>query len=167
MTDASGRQPTTPVPQLTTEPVARRARIWPRKVPARIGRARTSTVVLAVLFLGLFVLWIGVRPANTDGVPATPASSTTGVEQPAPTTEPPATTSEPAPTSTAEETTTTPRTTTSRPTTTAPTTTTDEDEPTSTPTTTAPERTTAAPSTTRPAPTTTAPAPTSAADPTD
>jgi hypothetical protein len=54
----SDEQPTTVLPQPTTEqpavtvaPATRRARIWHRKVPARIGRARTSTVVIGCLFV--------------------------------------------------------------------------------------------------------------------
>ncbi|PWW22392.1 hypothetical protein JD79_01544 [Geodermatophilus normandii] len=94
-----------------------------RRTPGHVGRARTSTLVLAVLFVGLGVLYLYVRPPD----PAVdPAGGTTQVSTPAPapaTTEPP-TTTEPVPT-TAE---TTPEETTpaqtSEPTTTLPTTTT-------------------------------------------
>jgi hypothetical protein len=55
---SSDEQPTTVLPQSTPErpavtvaPATRRARIWQRKVPARIGRARTSTVVIGCLFV--------------------------------------------------------------------------------------------------------------------
>jgi cytoskeletal protein RodZ len=83
-----------------------------RRTPGHIGRARTSTLVLALLFVGLGVLYLYVRPAD----PATdPAGGTTQVSTPAPapatTTAPP--TTEPAPT-TPEET--TPPTTTGLPT---------------------------------------------------
>ncbi|MEI4280800.1 hypothetical protein [Klenkia terrae] len=145
----SERQPTTPVPTVTSaatvtaEPATRRARVWPRRVPARIGRARTSTVVLAVLFVALFFAWDPSAMSTSLSDPA-PAST----EQPAPTTDAPApttTTTEPTPT-TSGGTTSAPPSTSS--TTTAPSTTTEDDEsPTSTP----------APTTTAPAPTTTAP----------
>ena len=55
---SSDEQPTTVLPEPATEhpgvtvaPATRRARIWQRKVPARLGRARTSTVVIGCLFV--------------------------------------------------------------------------------------------------------------------
>jgi hypothetical protein len=44
-------QPTVEQPAVTIAPATRRARVWHRKVPARIGRARTSTVVIGCLFV--------------------------------------------------------------------------------------------------------------------
>ncbi len=84
-------------------------------IPHHLGRARTSTVVLSVLFLGIGTLWLNVRP--TENQPA----GTAGVEQPvapvnpvvpttpAPTTEPVPTT-EPEPTTASEVPTTPPST---------------------------------------------------------
>ena len=53
-------QPTTVLPQqtveqpsVTTSPATRRARTWHRRIPARIGRARSSTVVIGALFVVL------------------------------------------------------------------------------------------------------------------
>ena len=50
--------PTTVIPQqtveqpaVTTAPATHRARVWQRKLPQRIGRARTSTVIIGCLFV--------------------------------------------------------------------------------------------------------------------
>ena len=58
MSSPSDDLPTTVIPQqtaeqpaVTTAPATRRSRIWPSKLPARIGRARTSTVVIGALFV--------------------------------------------------------------------------------------------------------------------
>lgn len=63
MTTPSDEQPTTVLPQQTAEqpaataaPATRRTSVWHRHVPARIGRARTSTLVIGGLFVVLFVL---------------------------------------------------------------------------------------------------------------
>jgi hypothetical protein len=79
-------------------------RRWWSSVPHHLGRARTSTVVLALLFVGLYVLWLYVRPPD---VPTAPATDGTTVQTPATTApaEPPATT---APTTTAPAPTTSP-----------------------------------------------------------
>ena len=66
-------------------------------IPRHLGRARTSTVVLTLLFLGIGALWLNIRP---DPAPTAPASGG-GIDQPAPvvpTT--PAPTTEPVPTPT-------------------------------------------------------------------
>lgn len=131
----SGPEPTReqPGPQLSTAPATGRRRIWPsRRVPGHIGRARTSTVVLAVLFVAFFALWIGVRPVTTSST-VVPATTDTSVIAPVPA---PATTAEPttssapttseSPTTTSRSTTTTTGTT-SRTPTTGGTTTTDPD----------------------------------------
>ncbi|MGY1781506.1 hypothetical protein [Geodermatophilus sp. SYSU D01036] len=110
-----------------------------RRSPGHIGRARTSTLVLAALFVGLGVLYLYVKPPD----PATvPAGGTTEVTTPAPapeTTAPP-TTTEPGPTTTGPEP--------------EPTTEPEETAPPSAPTTTAPATptlpTTTAPRTTEP-----------------
>jgi hypothetical protein len=56
---------TAEAPAATTD-VAPPVRFWKQRVPSRIGRARTSTVVLGVLFLALFGLYLGVRPAAVE-----------------------------------------------------------------------------------------------------
>ncbi len=60
-------RPTRALPSTAEQPAATTeappaARFWRQKVPARIGRARTSTVVLSVLFLASSALYLGVRP---------------------------------------------------------------------------------------------------------
>jgi hypothetical protein len=52
-------------PAPTTEAPAP-ARFWRQRVPAHLGRARTSTVVLAVLFLAFFGLYLLVRPPAVE-----------------------------------------------------------------------------------------------------
>jgi hypothetical protein len=73
---------------------------WRSRIPAHLGRARTSTVVLSVLFLAIFALYLNIRP-ETPGTVAT-TTSDTGTVQPVPTTTAPApeTTEEPTPTTT-------------------------------------------------------------------
>ena len=146
----SERRPTTPVPTVTAEPATpRRPRIWPRRVPARIGRARTSTVVLAVLFVGSFSVWDPSAMSRSLSDPA-PAST----EQPAPTSDAPAPTTTPEPTATTSEP--TPPSTSAGPTTTSPSATDgDGGSPTGTrePTTGTPGPTTTAPRTTEAPPT--------------
>ena len=63
-------------PSVTTAPARARWRF--ANVPSRLGRARTSTVVLAVLFVAVFVLWVYVRPETV----ATPAGTTGDVNAP-------------------------------------------------------------------------------------
>jgi hypothetical protein len=80
------------------------------RIPDHLGRARTSTVVLAVLFLAIFALYLNIRPdptgtttAGTGGsVPA--GTSAPAREVPATTTPAPATTQD-QPTTTAVPTT--------------------------------------------------------------
>src|SRR5215213_7869955 len=73
---------------------------WRSRIPAHLGRARTSTVVLSVLFLAIFALYLNIRPETTGTVATT--TSDTGTVQPVPTTTAPApeTTEEPTPTTT-------------------------------------------------------------------
>jgi hypothetical protein len=117
-TPSSDDQPTTVLPQtgeeptVTAAPATRRARLWERRVPARIGRARTSTVVIGALFVLLFGLnaglpqdpYVTVPLPNGDTVRV--RSSQISTAPPAPSTTPPATTSE-APASTTSGATTT------------------------------------------------------------
>ena len=79
MTTPREEQPQTEVaatPSVTTAPPRARWRF--ANVPSRLGRARTSTVVLAVLFVAVFVLWVYVRPETV----ATPAGTTGDVNAP-------------------------------------------------------------------------------------
>lgn len=147
-------EPAVATPTVSTSPPPTLIHRWWSAIPAHIGPARTSTVVLAVLFLLLGVLYLDVRPATTGTVaPASTTGQTTAPAQTATTTAPTTatpTTSEPVPTT--SDTTTAP---TDEPTTDVPTpTSTGSDEPTgpAVPTTEAP---TSTPSTTA------APAPTS------
>lgn len=73
-------------------------------LPHHLGRARTSTVILAVLFLAVFALYLNVRPDETGTrttgggsdveapanplVPTEPTTDPEPTEEPSPTTEP-------------------------------------------------------------------------------
>ncbi|SDF74279.1 hypothetical protein SAMN05660662_3202 [Blastococcus aurantiacus] len=80
-------------------------------LPHHLGRARTSTVILSVLFLAIFTLYLNVRPdAPADPGRTSPAGGGSGVEAPLnpvvptePTTTPEPT-EEPTPTTEPEET---------------------------------------------------------------
>ncbi len=111
MTTPDTNGPDEPTRQLsvsTAPPPALRR--WWSAVPHHLGRARTSTVVLALLFVGLYVLYLYVRPPDPPaGAPSgstvqTSAPAATGPAEPtetsaptttAPTTEP---TTAPSPT---------------------------------------------------------------------
>src|SRR4051812_24173755 len=91
-------------PTVSTDPA--RSRWHWSSVPSHLGRARTSTVVLALLFLAIGALYLNIRPDT----PATATTGTTdGVVQDTTT---PRTT---APTTTAPQTSTAPETTTDEP----------------------------------------------------
>jgi cytoskeletal protein RodZ len=96
-------------PSVSTAPAHSR---W-RAIPTHLGRARTSTLVLSVLFVAIGGLYLNVRP---ETVATTPAGGGSSVQQPAttttvaPTTTAPTTTEPTEPTSeepTSEEPTTT------------------------------------------------------------
>jgi cytoskeletal protein RodZ len=74
------------VPTLSTAPSASRWR-W-SDIPSHVGPARTSTVVMAVLFVAIFALYLNVRPPLSPAVP-TPAE-TESEQSIVPTTEAPA-----------------------------------------------------------------------------
>src|SRR3954466_14320645 len=74
------------------------------RIPSHVGRARTSTLVLSVLFLAIGALYLQVRPP--DQPPPAPTVSDTGNGQPAPTTTAPTRTPTSEPTTTAPTTTT-------------------------------------------------------------
>ena len=104
MTTPQEEQPATRAPgtpTVSTAPPRSRWRLG--TVPSHVGPARTSTLVLAVLFVLVAALWIGVRPDPVQVAP-TGGTGTVPVQQ-QPTTRAP---------------TTAPRTTTTAPTTTAP-----------------------------------------------
>jgi hypothetical protein len=90
------------------------------RIPSHVGRARTSTLVLSVLFLAIGALYLQIRPevvetptpvSDTDTVqpaPTTTAPTRTPTSEPTttasgtPTESAPTTTAEPTPTSTEE-----------------------------------------------------------------
>ena len=81
-------------------PVPRR---WWSAVPHHLGRARTSTVVLALLFVGVYTLYIHVRPPDPAVAPAQESTVQTPVAPaPAETAEPTTTAPTSAPTTTAD-----------------------------------------------------------------
>lgn len=98
-------------PTLRTEPAegAPSGSRWQwGKIPHHLGRARTSTVVLSLLFLAIGTLYLNVRP-DQDPAGTTPAGGSSEVEAPAQPAEPsapaaPGTSTEPEPTSGPEET---------------------------------------------------------------
>jgi cytoskeletal protein RodZ len=106
----TGEQPQV-TPTVTTAPARSR---W-SKIPAHLGRARTSTVIMSLLFLGIGALYLEIRPTTTGTATAEtsdqqPATTTTPVAPTttAPTTEAPETTSEAPETTTEDFPTTTP-----------------------------------------------------------
>jgi cytoskeletal protein RodZ len=66
-------------PSVSTAPAHSR---W-RALPTHLGRARTSTLVLSVLFVAIGGLYLNVRP---ETVATTPAGGQSSVQQPAATT---------------------------------------------------------------------------------
>ena len=102
-TASPDRQPTRELPQqtsdqpvVTTAPATRRARLWAH-VPAHVGRARTSTVVIGCLFVVLLALNAAL-PRDEGGTTTVTTSDGRVLEIPssyvpsAPTTPAPATT---------------------------------------------------------------------------
>ena len=91
-------EPTRELSVSTAPPPAPRR--WWSAVPHHLGRARTSTVVLALLFVGLYTLYLYVRPPDEATAPATTSTvqtpATTAPAEPSATTGP--TTTAPAPT---------------------------------------------------------------------
>ncbi|WP_040338763.1 hypothetical protein [Candidatus Blastococcus massiliensis] len=107
---------TAPTSATEAPPPASRWWTWDN-LPDHLGRARTSTVFLSVLFLAVFTLYLNVRP-DPDPVGTRPSGGNTDVEAPVEPSEPsepaaPETTSGPEPTEDPDEETGTP--TTSRP----------------------------------------------------
>jgi hypothetical protein len=108
MSEPTQEQPSV-TPSVSTAPA--RSRWHVSRIPARLGRARTSTVVLGVLFLAIGTLYLNIRP-ETTGTATTeignqvPVSTTVPAPEPTETTTPAPETTEELPT-TSEETTTT------------------------------------------------------------
>jgi hypothetical protein len=99
-------EPTAEQPQVTAtvSPATPQHSRW-GAIPRHLGRARTSTVVLSVLFLATGALWINIRP-EAETPPADPAVVEQSVvpvvpvpTEPSPT---PTPTPEPVPTTTPE-----------------------------------------------------------------
>ena len=106
MTGSTGSTGEQPQVTATVSPAPPPRSRW-GAIPRRLGRARTSTVVLSLLFLAVGALWLNIRPDPASPVPAT--GGTTVEEPAAPTTAVPTTPtppSEPVPTTPAEPTTT-------------------------------------------------------------
>lgn len=78
MSEPTQEQPEV-TPTVTTAPAGSR---WSR-IPDHLGRARTSTVVLGVLFVALFTLYLYIRP-DTPGATAATTGDQTSVSTPAP-----------------------------------------------------------------------------------
>jgi cytoskeletal protein RodZ len=104
----TAEQPVVETPSVSTAPPPSRPHRWWSSIPSHLGRARTSTVVLAVLFVAIGALYLEVRP---DPVAPATTGGTVQTTAPARTTAPPTTTAPettaPAPT-TEEELPTTP-----------------------------------------------------------
>jgi hypothetical protein len=71
MSEPTREQPTVS-PEVTT-----RSPWHVSRIPAHLGRARTSTVVLAVLFVAIFALYLNIKPDA-------PATVPTGASNPSP-----------------------------------------------------------------------------------
>ena len=93
-------------PEVTTAPAGS---AWSR-IPDHLGRARTSTVILSVLFLAIGTLYLNIRPDTTGAATTgtsneapvqttTPLPTTTTTTTPEPTVEEPTPTEEPTTTS--------------------------------------------------------------------
>ena len=88
--DRTVEQPVVETPSVSTAPPPSHPRGWWSSIPSHLGKARTSTVVLAALFLAIGALYLNVRP---DPVPPPPTTGgTVQTTAPAQTTAPPATT---------------------------------------------------------------------------
>ena len=84
MTRPPDEQPTTVLPQqtveqpsVTTSPATRRTRTWHHRIPARIGRARSSTVVIGALFVLLGGLNLVLPEEDTGTTPVTTSDGRT------------------------------------------------------------------------------------------
>src|SRR5215217_2227428 len=109
--DRTVEQPVVEPPHVSTAPPPSRPHRWWSSIPPHLGKARTSTVIMSLLFLAIFALYINVRPdpvrpPATGGTVAPTAPARTTAPPPAttvPETTTPALTSEDEPTTTAPE----------------------------------------------------------------
>jgi hypothetical protein len=108
MSEPTQEQPAV-TPTVSTAP--ERSRWHVSRIPGHLGRARTSTVVLVVLFLAIGALYLNIRP-ETTGTVTTGTGNQAPVSTTAPAREPTATTTA-APETTTDQPTTTAGTTTS------------------------------------------------------
>jgi hypothetical protein len=106
--DRTVEQPAVEPTVSTAPPPSSRVRRWWSSIPSHLGPARTSTVVLAVLFLALGSLYLTVRPdpAATTSTPVRTTATTPAAPSAPPATTAPTTTTptEPVPTTTEEDT---------------------------------------------------------------
>ncbi|MCW2531738.1 MAG: hypothetical protein JWP62_1308 [Blastococcus sp.] len=102
MSEPTQEQPAV-TPTVSTAP--ERSRWHVSRIPGHLGRARTSTVVLVVLFLAIGALYLNIRP-ETTGTVTTGTGNQAPVSTTAPAREPTATTT-PAPETTTGQSTTT------------------------------------------------------------
>ena len=100
MSEPTQEQPAV-TPEVTTAPAGGR---WSR-IPHHLGRARTSTLVLVVIFLAIGTLYLNIRP-DTTGTATTETGNTAPAQAPASTSESVTPTTS-APTTTQEQPTTT------------------------------------------------------------
>ena len=70
-------QQTVEQPSVTTSPATRRTHTWHRRIPARIGRARSSTVIIGVLFVLLGGLNLVLPEEDTGTTPVTTSDGRT------------------------------------------------------------------------------------------
>jgi cytoskeletal protein RodZ len=89
-------EPTQEQPAVTPE-VTTRSPWHVSRIPAHLGRARTSTVVLAVLFLAIGALYLNIRPETTGAATTETGNTAPAVTTTAPPSEPAETTTSPAP----------------------------------------------------------------------
>ena len=102
MSEPTQEQPAV-TPTVSTAP--ERSRWHVSRIPGHLGRARTSTVVLVLLFLAIGALYLNIRP-ETTGTVTTGTGNQAPVSTTAPAREPTATTT-PAPETTTGQSTTT------------------------------------------------------------
>ena len=100
-------------PSVSTAPAQgpTRSRWHPSRIPSHLGRARTSTVVLGVLFVAIYGLYLNVKPPAPGTAPASTTETGTVVPAPAPAPAPTSTEATPGPTTSAPRTTGAPTTT--------------------------------------------------------
>lgn len=121
-----GPQEVVEQPLVSTAPPPARPHRWWSTIPRHLGRARTSTALIGVLFLALFALYLNVRPdpegtTTTGGdTEVTEPARTTGSTTPTPPATTPPAPSTVAPTTTGETSTSGPTTDSTSPSTTTP-----------------------------------------------